>query len=141
MEKETEQYLIKRIKELEQENAVLKGKAKDYENSEKVGKEIIRKRVETPTPSQLDEALSKNYFSNFKGLDLNIMHNKAKAFDELQRWLLISTSCNVEKEEYLLMIFYQYKGEKHRAEFPLNEEMYWAFQKAILTMNVEAETK
>ena len=95
MEKETELYLIKRIRELESENAYLKAK----ENGKPFNREVFK---ETCTKDDLSKALDNHFIVEFHGYDVNKLLDKAKAFDKLQDILNVSIASFPDEKRYIL---------------------------------------
>lgn len=116
MEKETELYLINKIKQFECENAYLKGKGKGYENKEN-GRLIIAddeiKKALNEMPRE-DEPTSIFYKVNH---DMEQAIAKAKAFDKLQELLHLRIEVDGKARKFYL------KSPKHSVSYVIDMEI------------------
>ena len=123
MEKETELYLVKRIKELENENAYLKGKVKGYEDRDEIDDEIIRERYESDCDKDtLGKALDNHFLAEFEGYDVSKLVAKAKAFDKIQEILNLAVCYWVEEKKYELYTTKPYI--KKQIEIEIDKETF-----------------
>ena len=118
MENEIELYLLKRIKELESENAYLIGKLRGYESIEERAKEC-RERFFKDLPYQSIQV------DNSKSI-------KEEAFDKLVELLGLTSIHWVEKDIYQLKI-----TSLSGAYITISKENYELFKKAILSIERE----
>lgn len=81
MEKETELYLIKRIKDLESENAYLKGEVKGYENNQEKHSYIVGKTLVGDSKLEVCDDEAEKIFTTLE--DSARTQRKAQAFDTL----------------------------------------------------------
>lgn len=124
MERETELYLVKRIRELESENSFLKGKVVGL-----IDKEVNRE-IKPFKQEDLDKAFANSPFKTmFRGYDVEKLLYKAKAFDELVKLLHISAVGMDDKKEYRIV------SPKHANEYfinmPISEETFKLFWEAL----------
>ena len=99
MEKETELYLIEKIKYLDSENAYLK---------RQVNKGYERKRFDVPfDPKDIPIQTEQEFIAKYQGYDVEKLLRKANAFDTIVDALGIETCHWVEDKKFEIVARYR----------------------------------
>ena len=100
MEKETELYLINRIKDLETQLSFYKG---FYDGTLDKGKEFKAEDFkETCAKNDLRKAVDNHFIAEYQGHDVNKMLSKSQAFDKLVKILGIEAINWADEKRYEL---------------------------------------
>jgi len=125
MEKETELYLIQRIKELEEENKSYRDELIKHATQKQNDELAMPKNDELVMPI-IDET-----WKTYKGVPFEHLYIKAKAFETLQKMLDLEVAHWVEQKRYSLNSRYEYKNVHINVD--ITKEAFDILNKAFTT--------